>query len=171
MNKLTSGNPKVFTINKSININGKEYNNLNEVPAAFGGLLADNDKNGMLDIVENAFSQIGNANVNTNIQNNPNYVIQDKSFNMDSGNSKTANKMKSGARNLTGGSFGQKNYSNANPASFSQKAVPFKIGNGIDTGLAKKFLSFFLPMIILIGILVVIYYFLVNYLGMTVSIK
>ncbi|NQU99861.1 MAG: hypothetical protein HQ538_03935 [Parcubacteria group bacterium] len=111
-----------------------------------------------------------NANVNINTQNNSNYAVQNKSFNIDNGNSKTANTMKSGARNLSGGSFGQKKYSNANPNMFSQKAQPTKIGNGIDTNLAKGFIKAIVNILFLIIFLGVVYYVLVNYLGMSVSV-
>jgi len=172
LDKVARSNSKVIPIfNKTITINGNEVKNLDQVPMALKGLLANNHKNGIQDIAENALSQIGNANANTNIQNNPNYAVQDKSFNMNSGNSKTANNMKSGARNLSGGSMGQTNYSNANPNMFSQKAQPIKIGNGINTGLAKRLIKTVVNILILIAILGVVYYILVKYLGISVSVE
>lgn len=166
MNKLATSNPKIIPlVNKTISINGVE-SNLGNLPLALKGLLVDNNKNGIPDIVENAFQQTNNANLQ---QNSSNYIVQNKSFNLDSGNSKVASNLKSGAKNYAGISNSQSNYSNVNPADFAQKAQPFKIGNGIDANLAKKALGFFVTIAIIIGFLAVAYYILAKYLGITIS--
>lgn len=165
LNKLAISKPQI--ISKTININGKNYDNVSEVPTNLRDLVEDKNKNGLPDFIENTVGRVSQA---TTTQNNSNYVVQNNSFNNDGGNSRMASRMKSGAKNFTGQGGTHKNYNNINPSSFSQKAQPTKIGNGIDTDLAKKVLKFMVNILLWIVILVVVYYVLVKYLGMTISI-